>query len=494
VCRALRAWGKKGAVAVDSWSSGVGTMENIHAAFASPNVAILELVPLAGPLHTEIYADGYRFKDGYILPPDVPTQLQLKERSMFAARKVGLFFMALSLYVGCGEMIVEAVEDHRVEVKTDRRVTIVPPTKGFGRAQLGMVRHPDGTIFVNSQTLGLYKSSDNGKTWTASPVSFDSSVATGQKLHGLGVSSTGRLYLLHQRGGGGELFISTSTDEGQTWATVQIDWSNLNPSNPYDISDNDYNSFVELSDGTMMTAIELRYDAGGDYWDKYQMADQSIPGFHETMIRSSDNGATWGVPTSVNQYVAETSLVIDPKDSSHILAVTRMQRMLLPGEDRATVESLTGWPAGAAWVYKNGILLESNDNGNTFHEAAGGLLDAGHTRGTALWTANDTVVVAHTGGITPPPGVLRPDVRVLSRISLDGGRAWVDGTKTGTPLFNKSKEFELAPNPPGHSFTTPTVEISPNHFLTAYAYRDAKSENLMRVSGVFWHIEPAASK
>ncbi len=59
-------------VATHSWSSGAGTMENIHAAFATPNVAILELAPLAGPLHTEIYADGYRFKDGYILPPNVP--------------------------------------------------------------------------------------------------------------------------------------------------------------------------------------------------------------------------------------------------------------------------------------------------------------------------------------------------------------------------------------------------------------------------------------
>ena len=47
-------------------------MENIHAAFAAPNVAILESPPLAGPMHTEIYDDGYRFEDGYILPPNAP--------------------------------------------------------------------------------------------------------------------------------------------------------------------------------------------------------------------------------------------------------------------------------------------------------------------------------------------------------------------------------------------------------------------------------------
>jgi len=400
---------------------------------------------------------------------------------MFAARQVSMFIMVLSICVGCGEMIVEDVEDHRIEVKIDGRVNIVPGSDT--RAMLGMVRHPDGTIYLNTQNQGLYKSTDNGKTWTASPVNFDPTVPAGQRLHGLGVSRTGTLYLLHQRHGS-ELFISTSTDGGTAWSTTQIDYANL-ASNPYAASDNDYNTFVELSDGTMMTAIELRYPAGGDYWDKYQMADQSIPGFHETMIRSSDNGATWGVPTSVNQYVAETSLAIDPNDSTHILAVTRMQRMLLPGEDRATVESLTGWPAGAAWVYKNGMLLESKDSGNTFHEAAGGLIGAGEARGTLLWTANDTVVIAHTGGNSPQGG---PDVRVLARISLDGGDTWVDGTIGGTLEYNQSTKFELVPQPPGHSFMTPTVEISPNHYLTTYAHRDGSGD--LAISGVFWHIKP----
>jgi galactonate dehydratase len=59
-------------VATHAWSSGAGVMANIHAAFATPNMAILELPPLAGPLHTEVYAEGYRFEDGYILPPETP--------------------------------------------------------------------------------------------------------------------------------------------------------------------------------------------------------------------------------------------------------------------------------------------------------------------------------------------------------------------------------------------------------------------------------------
>jgi L-alanine-DL-glutamate epimerase-like enolase superfamily enzyme len=59
-------------IATHAWASGAGVMQNIHAAFATPNLAILENPPLPGPLHTEVYADGYRFQDGYILPPQAP--------------------------------------------------------------------------------------------------------------------------------------------------------------------------------------------------------------------------------------------------------------------------------------------------------------------------------------------------------------------------------------------------------------------------------------
>lgn len=56
-------------VATHCWTAGPGTMQNIHAAFATPNIAILEIPPLAGALHTEVYGEGYRFENGYILPP-----------------------------------------------------------------------------------------------------------------------------------------------------------------------------------------------------------------------------------------------------------------------------------------------------------------------------------------------------------------------------------------------------------------------------------------
>ena len=59
-------------VATHAWSGGVGVMANIHAAFASPGMAICELPPLGSPLHTELWAPGMRFENGHLLPPQAP--------------------------------------------------------------------------------------------------------------------------------------------------------------------------------------------------------------------------------------------------------------------------------------------------------------------------------------------------------------------------------------------------------------------------------------
>ena len=51
-----------------------------------------------------------------------------------------------------------------------------------------------------------------------------------------------------------------------------------------------------------------------------------------------------------------------------------------------------------------------------------------------------------------------------------------------------AQKFVLVPQPPGHSFTTPTVELSPNRFLTTYGYYWGHAQ-LLTVNGLFWHIE-----
>ena len=70
VARMFDSRGKK--IATHSWSAGVAQMQNIHAAFAAPNTVILEIPPAAGPLHTELWGDSFRMRDGYVLPPQAP--------------------------------------------------------------------------------------------------------------------------------------------------------------------------------------------------------------------------------------------------------------------------------------------------------------------------------------------------------------------------------------------------------------------------------------
>ena len=116
------------------------------------------------------------------------------------------------------------------------------------------------------------------------------------------------------------------------------------------------------------------------------------------------------------------------------------------------------------------LLKRSTDGGKTFRQAEGGMTGWYGHRGAVLWTQNNHVVVTHQDS----------DGRLLARISLDGGRTWVDGTKTGTRLMNKSTKFVLAPS---HSFTSPTVELSPGHFLTVYCTSG------FAIKGVLWHLD-----
>ena len=379
-----------------------------------------------------------------------------------------------------------------VRISIDREATVAPHGSGI-RKMLGMVRHPDGAIYVNTQTQGLLlKSTDNAETWTALPVNLPGAPPE-QKVDGLGVTRDGCLWLLHQSGEGPgkwkDLFVSRSDDGALTWKTVPIDFGRFAPTapqQPYTRSYNDYNTFAELPDGTLMCAAGLRYEESY-YEDPARLIDGlRRPDVHvggEVMFRTTDGGETWGDPTLVHGSVAEVGYAVDPKNADRILAMARIQRMLLAGEDRAAAEAKTGCDPGAEYVYKNGLLLESNDGGRSFHEAPGGLNEYYGHRGTILWTDRDVVIVTHQ---------LR-DGSLLARISLDGGRTWADGTKAGTPFMNESERFELLPKEPGHSFTAPTIDLSPNHFMTAYACWHEESEST-GVNGIFWHIETPARR
>jgi L-alanine-DL-glutamate epimerase-like enolase superfamily enzyme len=59
-------------VASHAWGAGAAVMQNVHAAFATPNAIIVELPPAAGALHREVWGDSLQMVDGAVLPPAAP--------------------------------------------------------------------------------------------------------------------------------------------------------------------------------------------------------------------------------------------------------------------------------------------------------------------------------------------------------------------------------------------------------------------------------------
>ena len=158
--------------------------------------------------------------------------------------------------------------------------------------------------------------------------------------------------------------------------------------------------------------------------------------------------------------------------------MTRKQRPLLRGEDAATVAQQAGVSVDIEWPWKGATLLESRNGGRSFREVPDSYLGYYSHRGTMLWTDDNVIVAPHTAAG-------KTSYSLVVNISLDGGKTWVDGTQDGAPAMNRARDFVLTPYPPGFSFTTPTVELSRNQFLTVYS----QGAWPRTVKGVFWHID-----
>lgn len=70
VAARLAARGKT--IAPHAWGAGGSQMQNIHAGFACPNTAMLEVAPAFGPLHSELMGECFQMQNGYVLRPETP--------------------------------------------------------------------------------------------------------------------------------------------------------------------------------------------------------------------------------------------------------------------------------------------------------------------------------------------------------------------------------------------------------------------------------------
>ena len=234
----------------------------------------------------------------------------------------------------------------------------------------------------------------------------------------------------------------------------------------------------------------MRYDD----WDDYLQADQSRPGIRDVMVRSRDGGMTWGDPTIVHQHATETAYAVDPNDPNHILAATRIQRKAHPGENLAAIRKrsardMTPPSYMPNWAYKNGILLESTDGGRSFREVPAGLFGFASYRWSVVWTKANWVLLVGVGGQNP--GEKEQVLDSVARVSLDGGRTWLDGSADGTSAPNRARRFSVVPayrdigKRDHYSVGVPvTLELSHNRFLTLASY---KKDRILR--GRFWHLE-----
>ena len=399
-----------------------------------------------------------------------------------------------------------AVDDHRAEIKIDREVEIIPAGV-TERGMMSMAVHPDGSIYLNAQTASptLFKSSDRGNTWQAIPAEFE---VPHQVVQGMGVNRRGRLFLLHQTrhnhppnrpkasaGGrlyGQDLFVSYSDDGGKSWFRSRTDFTKFGPGTPnISFHEDGVRTFIEQPDTTLLfttTVVPSR-----DYKAKYPPTEPMGPPnyeyggkpgdlFSDVIFRSTDGGQNWGRPTQVfpDLNPHESALAIGPDDPSRILIMTRIQRLGRPEEDAVEMMKRTGNPDH---YYKQGALFESADGGRTFRLSEGGMTQYYGHRGAISWFGSNVVVVTHQWGG-------QGDTRKVARISLDGGRTWVDGSKGGTKGMNQSTKFVLAK---GVGYTAPTVELSPGRFLTAvyhYSHLPEVPEKLKGVvGGIHWRLE-----
>lgn len=396
-----------------------------------------------------------------------------------------------------------------LRVVADERLTLSP--KGsFAGMQVNVPgpvaqRAADGTIYVRSENGVFFKSSDAGDTWVTQAIDLhDSLTALGvgpawtgpldQHYGAFGIIGGDRFWLKHSRP---DSYLSYSDDKGAAWTSMVIDAGSLHPPG----SDADYvhlyssrGPFLELADGTVQFGADIR---PVDSWDPWPAADP----FGEAMIRTTDSGATWGDPTFLrlpDSFLFEVDYAMDPHDPAHFLALARAQRKLLPGEDDAAVRALTGAPAGASFVYKNGLLIESTDAGRSFAAVEGGLLGYYEHRNSIAWTPAGVIVLLSEGNSST---YSQPDFgKVLVRVSVDHGQTWFDGDALGDAHAGAAGVVEFELHTPGvlgdgqaHNALgmSSTVAVNDTHFVTAFGAvvdTDAGTENCELLC-VRWHLE-----
>jgi hypothetical protein len=269
---------------------------------------------------------------------------------------------------------------------------------------------PDGTIVGivrgGAGHLGLagrveaIRSLDGGLSWTPPAVIADSE--WDDRDYAFGVSPAGTLILAYHRtgcydadgnyrpelyveqpGAFAEVRVTRSHDNGLSWSPPEpLTFPALRASNPY-------GKIVALTDGTLILPI---YGAPQPEILGAQQGDLAADAMCSYLLRSRDDGATWGEPSLIATRSNETGLIVLP--SGELLAIFRSD---------APIQRLS--------------VARSTDGGHTWSDPQA-LTDSGQYPADLIALANGDLLLTH--------GNRNPPYRVEGRVSQDGGRTWLD--------------------------------------------------------------------
>jgi hypothetical protein len=269
---------------------------------------------------------------------------------------------------------------------------------------------PDGTIVGivrgGAGHLGLagrveaIRSLDGGHTWTPPAVIADSE--WDDRDYAFGVSPAGTLILAYHRtgcydadgnyrpemyreqpGAFAEVRVTRSHDNGLTWSTPEpLSFPALRASNPY-------GKIVALPDGTLVLPI---YGQPQPEILGAQYHPPAADTYCSYLLRSRDDGATWGEPSLIAVGTNETGMLALP--DGDLLAVLRSD---------APTQRLS--------------VARSTDGGHTWSEPQALTDERQHPA---------DLVALRDGSLLLTYGNRNPPYRVEGRVSRDGGRTWLD--------------------------------------------------------------------
>lgn len=364
--------------------------------------------------------------------------------------------------------MLQALSDHSrrtASVRTGASWTNLGPYNtpiDGGNGRINAVRaHPSvaGTLFACAPSGGLFKSTDNGTTWT--PIS-DAIAVLGATDVAFDPTNPNIMYLATGDGEAGDTFTTglyKSTDGGSSWSATGLTYA-------LDAKSTISKILINPNDGSILVGGGIgiyRSTNGGTSWTRVSTSSvrdlEFKPGAPTTVyaggygsspfLRSTDGGATWaaagtGLPTTNWQRVA---LAVTALDDTYVYALVANSsndgyRGLYLSTDggatftsKSTTPNILGWEAagndtgGQGW-YDLSIAVDPSVKTTIY---AGGVNVWKSTTSGTSWTC-----VAHWSGTGAP--YVHADIHDLTFIgstlyvgndggvftTANGGSTWTD--------------------------------------------------------------------